>query len=378
VKKIATGIYRTGAGFRVYQRVAQGRGGLRSQRFPATAKLSAMKAWRESQRVNARKEKKPVVVPGTLAEDVERYLALVKAMPTIAWRRRDLQAWKESLGDVSRDTITPSMIRAQLQTWRTSGPRRVFIPRVRIYRDVDEPLSASACNHRRTALLHLYTILDGKDAPNPVKAVPAFVEPAPEPRARDLAFLTAAIGRIRTESQRIRARVLLWTGMRGNSELGRMRPELVDLEARVCQVPTGKGGRRFRTVPLNANGVAAWKTFAKLRVWEKYDKNLLLRWFRRACRNEAKARGLELDDVRIYDLRHSLATAYLREGADLADVQELLGHTTSRMTRRYAPFQPGKLFDVGARLEHEDSEKSQRVVATTARSGRKHRLKPAI
>lgn len=40
--------------------------------------------------------------------------------------------------------------------------------------------------------------------------------------------------------------------------------------------------------------------------------------------------------MRPYDLRHSIATALRRAGADLADVQAFLGHGSPRMTQRYA------------------------------------------
>lgn len=136
-------------------------------------------------------------------------------------------------------------------------------------------------------------------------------------------------------------------------ELAKMKPEHVKLQADAgeCHVPTGKGGKRYRFVPLNAKGVAAWQAFAAAKAWGPYDKNLLRRSFQRACRAEAKTRQLPLERVRVYDLRHSVATAYLKAGADLADVQDLLGHTTTRMTRRYAPQQRQKLVAAAKSLE---------------------------
>lgn len=350
-KRIATGLYRTSTGFRAFARVRTPNGvRLKSKRFPPTATLGEMKDWRESTRVDAKRDA-PEALRGTLAQDIEVYLRQVAAMPTVTWRRRDLYAWREAWGDRPRAQLTSAMIRAQLQVWRTIGPALVYVPHQKAYRRIARPLSASACNHRRTALLHLWTVLDGRQATNPVRAVPAFAEPPPEPRGLGLEFLQAAIARLRNPQQQARAAVLLWTGMRGNSELAKMRPEYLDLPGRVCHVPTGKGGTRFRIVPLNASGVEAWRRFSALRCWGAYDKNLLLRSFRRACATEAKARGLPARRTRVYDLRHSVATAYLQAGADLADVQDLLGHTTSRMTRRYAPLQRTKLIAAAAALE---------------------------
>lgn len=352
MKRVATGIYRTSTGFRAFVRVSHGSSGLKTKTYPPDTGLTVMKQWRESQRVKAREQKKPDAKAGTLADDIARYLSQIAAMPSLSDRTRDLEAWRAVFGDMKREDITKEMIGGQLQAWRAHGPKLLYMPKVKIRRRVAAGLSASACNHRRTALLHLWTILDGKEAPNPVKAVPPFKEPAPEPRARDLALLTAAISRLRNEKQRTIARVLLWTGIRGNSELTPMKPEHVNHERAECYVPTGKNGRTFRTVPLNADGLAAWADFGRLQLWGKpYDRHLLRKSLARACRAELKARNLPLTRVKVYDLRHSIATAYRRGGADLADVQHVLGHSTPRMTSRYAPFDATKIAAVGKGLE---------------------------
>lgn len=360
-KRIAPGIYRTARGFRAFVRLRVSRGQYRlvSKRFPKSATVKAMTDWRHGQQIAARGATGPKAIAGTLAEDIDRYLLEVAAMPTVAWRKRDLDAWRTLFGDLDRALLTSSIIRATLHRWRTEGPVLRFDPRHKVYRALKQPLSASACNHRRTALLHLYTILDGKDAPNPVRAVKPFPEPPPQPRGRDIGFLHAALTRIRNPRQRARAQVLLWTGIRGNSELATMTAAHVDLEARVCHVPTGKGARTMRTVPLTDSGVAAWQAFIAARAWGTYDRNTLRKSIQAACRAEAKARGIPAPvGLRAYDLRHTVATSLLRAGADLADVQDMLGHTTTRMTRRYAPFQKQKLLDAGAVLERAIASKS--------------------
>jgi len=346
-RDLPPGIVKTATGFRAFVRVTYGRrqGALKSKRFPKDAAIADMKAWREDQRVFARSKRGPIPARGTFAADIERYLRQVAAMPSLDSRTRDLYAWREALGDLKRDELTPARIREQLQVWRTVGPVRRFIPRTKEWRSYAKPLSASSVNHRRTALLHLYTVLDGKDAPNPVRAIPTFDEPPPSPRARDLSTLERAIARLRNPKMRARASVLLWTGIRGNSELAPMKAQHVDLERAVCHVPTGKGGKRVRPVPLSARGVEAWRGFIAANAWGGYDRGGLLKSILRACRREG------LTGVKTYDLRHSISTAYLNAGADLADVQELLGHTTPRMTRRYAPFHPAKLITAGRALD---------------------------
>ena len=48
----------------------------------------------------------------------------------------------------------------------------------------------------------------------------------------------------------------------------------------------------------------------------------------------AKAAGVKR--IRIHDLRHSYASALVNNGRSLYEVQTLLGHSTSKMTQRYA------------------------------------------
>jgi integrase len=50
--------------------------------------------------------------------------------------------------------------------------------------------------------------------------------------------------------------------------------------------------------------------------------------------NVRKAAGLP--DVRIHDLRHSMASNMVNSGQSLFLVSKVLGHTTLRMTERYA------------------------------------------
>ena len=60
-----------------------------------------------------------------------------------------------------------------------------------------------------------------------------------------------------------------------------------------------------------------------------------------------------LRDLRMHDLRHSFASALMNTGNSLYDVQKLLGHSSSRMTERYAHLSAQRLTTVATEVsEH--------------------------
>ena len=56
-----------------------------------------------------------------------------------------------------------------------------------------------------------------------------------------------------------------------------------------------------------------------------------------------------LEDLRMHDLRHTLATWMANSGADLAVIQKALGHSQIRMTDRYAHHSGGVIKDARAK-----------------------------
>ena len=56
-----------------------------------------------------------------------------------------------------------------------------------------EPLSASSVNHRLRAIANLWTVLDGRHAPNPARDVPELLEPDHPPRALSYPVLEAIL-----------------------------------------------------------------------------------------------------------------------------------------------------------------------------------------
>ena len=68
--------------------------------------------------------------------------------------------------------------------------------------------------------------------------------------------------------------------------------------------------------------------------------------FSTACRRAA------ISDFRIHDLRHTFASWLVAEGVPLLEVSRLLGHSTIKMTERYAHLAPDNLKSAVSRLDH--------------------------
>jgi integrase len=61
-------------------------------------------------------------------------------------------------------------------------------------------------------------------------------------------------------------------------------------------------------------------------------------------------RKAKVHDFRWKDLRHTFASRLRMAGVDIQSIRDLLGHTSTRMTERYAHLAPGKLHDAIKRL----------------------------
>lgn len=298
-----TGIRRDRYGFRAYVKI---RDIQREKRFPADTSAKTMQAWRDEARVALRKVRPQESDRGTFSADVDRYLLQVSSMPTYGQRRDHLDLWIAALGArTPRAQITPADIREVLHRWR-------------------QTLSAATCNKRRSALMHLWSVLDGKGARNPVRDVPKFRTPDALPRGHDPHAIDAKLLKAPLCRSRACCRVLVWTGMRPD-ELQRAEPDDLQLAHKTVIVRTAKGGR-VRVVPLTPQAVAAWKEFDAADGWHHVPQAAPLnRWL--------KARtGLEL---RVYDLRHSYGTALARRQTRLDVIGSLMGHSTLELTKRY-------------------------------------------
>jgi len=320
---VATGIYRDAHGFSI---VAMVNGVQHERRHPHTLTRQQLIAKREELRVELRKnaEDHAAEVPqaGSLAIDAAGYLAAVRSMPSFDSRDRHIGMWVKALGLHQRDAITPAMVSTQLHTWR------------RTY-------AAQTCNHLRTALGHLYSLLDGKGARNPARDVAKF--PVEQEVARNIPPMDVAriLRQFRPHSKtRARLAVIATTGV-SHAELKRMRKQDVDLTRRVVVARARRKGQGSapRTIPLTRHAVRALRLFSRLDAWGDFSNSSMRSRFLDACanagfvmRSKNVPHGL---DWRPYDLRHTFAAEVGRASGDERAVQELLGHTSRSTTRRY-------------------------------------------
>lgn len=141
-------------------------------------------------------------------------------------------------------------------------------------------------------------------------------------------------------------RVAVNTGCRRGELLG-LRWSQVDLEGGVIRLEGSdtKNGKP-RIVPLNQQALAAVASRARYRAvncpesdWvfcrKSGERNISIQssW-------EAVLLEVGLEDFRFHDLRHTCGSWLVQSGVPLADVKDVLGHSTIRMTERYAHNSP--------------------------------------
>lgn len=263
---------------------------------------------------------------GRFEDDARAYLATVTAMPSYSDRTRHIEEWIAVFGQTPRATISSDAIAAQLQRWRTQ-PRTITRtgqpPQQRI-------LSASAVNQRRTALMHLYTTLDGKAGINPVRDTPKFREPDALPRHLDYTTIRKLLASMKPSASKARLMVLAYTGI-PHTQITSITAADVDLKAGTVTVAGRRkgSGTQAVTLPLTKDGIAAFKMMAREEAWGPFSRSSLRKAFRVATKK------LGLSGVRPYDLRHSFGTEVLLSTGNMAATQLLMMHSTQALTRRY-------------------------------------------
>jgi integrase len=353
---LPTGIFKTDRGFRAFVRV---RGTLRSECFAPGTSLTHMKRWREDQRSRDRFAAFLPAERATLAEDVKIYLPQVQTMPSFRQRVDDLNLWIAVFGPTrERKSITAGEIRTQLEKWRAAG------------------YAANTCNHRRTALMHLWSVLDGKSAANPARDVPRYHDDSLDAPPRALSEAACELILACMPDCQTKARLVLfaWTGW-PPAQMARLEPGDIRWNDAVRVRPRRKGkGAQGAWLPLLPQAWTALEAFRRLGCWGEFSTDSARKSFRLAARkarrliagayarhevDRAAARRLRLEllDVTPYQLRHSFGTLVAGTTGDERAVQTLLQHADVRTTHRYTeatadPRAAAALAKVAAKVTH--------------------------
>jgi integrase len=355
--KQAPGIYRDAYGYSVIARVGSGDRALSSPelRFPLTEKLATLQAAWHREKMKLRdtlaKAGDGPVERGTLAADVRRYLATAHLTQQRTTERKDqLDWWCESFGTKRRAALESPDLRRALNGLLHKG------------RDGKTPMAPSTVNKYRFALSHVFTVLDGQAAANPLRDVPKYQEPEPEARDIPYAIIDRIIESIRDRGQRLGlsrtkaiVRILAYVPVTP-AQLRRLRQTDVFLQAGTFgEIVTpgrkkGRGTKAKRKPLVSEQGRAALQAAEAAGCWTEdgtfvqFSRASLYRTFTHARDRvvaELRVERPDLDlsrveQMRPYDLRHSFATvASIVLNGNEALVGEFLDHQDPRTTKRY-------------------------------------------
>ena len=268
--------------------------------------------------------------------------ATKRSAATDRYRARHLRA--QFKGTIM-ERLDKTDIRRYVETRRESGVTDTTVNR-------ELALLSAAINHANLEL--------DLNLPNPVRGR---LMPEPESRTRwidraEAASLLAAAGRaIRMPFLADFIALALYTGCRKEELLGLewrrvdLRDNLIHLEAKHT-----KANKR-RSIPLCAPARAALVRRAAFRAEHCPDAPWVFVYadghrtrdirhaFARACQDAGIA------DFRIHDLRHTCAAWLVTAGVPLAEIRDLLGHSTVAMTEKYAHLAPENLRAAVERLD---------------------------
>lgn len=177
---------------------------------------------------------------------------------------------------------------------------------------------------------------------SPAAGIPTKYEPVLPPKGLPDEAVNKLVARLMEDIDEEKARMLLFLFATGSrmGEARALKLQDCDLNRQIAYLPTSKSGRE-RLIPLNQFALE----LIRLQLQRHGTTGLLFRgqdcvsqiseprryWYR-VCND------CGLSEVRIHDARHSVATSLLNKGCSLDVLQKVLGHSSPRMTERYARF----------------------------------------
>ena len=137
------------------------------------------------------------------------------------------------------------------------------------------------------------------------------------------------------------------TGMR-QGELFSLQWSVIDMERRTLSILASHSkGNKTRTIPLNTEAHAVLTTIKpKAATGLVFKSPVTGGRFTNVKKAWAEiTAAANIPDLRWHDLRHDFASQLVMKGVPLFTVQQLMGHSTPKMTMRYAKLAPGNLAD---------------------------------
>jgi integrase len=324
----------------------------------------------------ARRKGKAIVAEVLVGVDPQERRAELRTIPTLAELVRDrylphIKSYKRSWTTdetVLRVHVLPVLGSTFVDDLRVE-PIAEIVQSMR-----DRGYATGTTNRVVIVLRHIFNLARKWRVPGVTENPTAGISLAPDvTRERFLSFEEAQrlVASIQQDENRIAAQaimLLLLTGARRN-EITQAKWEYVDWEKRKLLVPLSKSGKP-RTISLNS---AALELLQRLRaesqscyivpspVTGEPPPSLFFPWKR--IRERAG-----LPDLRLHDLRHSFASFLVNRGISLYVVQELLGHTHTRYTQRYAHLTPDTLHEAAETVGEVVVSATQRTTPPTGNS----------
>lgn len=162
----------------------------------------------------------------------------------------------------------------------------------------------------------------------------------------------------------------LRTGMR-EGELIRLTRAQVDLAERLINFPPTKKGQK-RLMPINERlYYILARRCARLSPADLVFSIDSRPWQRWHIRNRLKvaARKAGVVNFRFHDLRHTAASRLRRSGADMEDIERVLGHKNIKTTRGYVHYEAEQLRPTLALLDQQSTNLTQETVTVFPRNG---------
>jgi site-specific recombinase XerD len=205
--------------------------------------------------------------------------------------------------------------------------------------------------HPKTINCHLWSIrafynylrnYEGLDIPNPVKKGVALRLPRPLPHCLQDHEVSRFFETVRSVRDKAIFMLMLRSGMRVQ-EVANLSFACLDLRRKRITVQNGKGGKD-RVVSISQDALEALGTYLSLRPVSKSRKVFLVekgnckgqpistRGIQKRMEYYARKSGVK---VSCHCLRHTMATQLLNAEAELATIQDLLGHSWVTTTQRY-------------------------------------------